>query len=82
VPGGRGERRRLAPREAGVTKRATFTKADLDRALSVARKHGMTIEIARDGTIRVVEAIDAKPVSEEPENPLEARRRRLAAKGA
>jgi hypothetical protein len=65
-----------------VTKRATFTKADLDRALGVARKYGMTIEIARDGTIRMVQAIDATPVPEEPENPIEARRRRLAAKGA
>jgi hypothetical protein len=65
-----------------VTKRATFTKADLNRALVVARKHGMTVEIAPDGTIRMVEAIDAKPVPEEPENPLEARRRCLAAKGA
>jgi hypothetical protein len=42
----------------------------------------MTIEIARDGAIRMVEAIDAKPVPEKPENPLEARRRRLATKGA
>lgn len=65
-----------------MTKRATFTKTDLDRALGVARKHGMTVEIARDGTMRIVQAVDVKPAAEEPENPLEARRRRLAAKGA
>ena len=33
---------------------AAFTKVDLDRALSVARKHEMTVEVAPDGTIRIV----------------------------
>jgi hypothetical protein len=33
---------------------ATFTKADLARALSVAREHGMTVEVAPDGTLRIV----------------------------
>jgi hypothetical protein len=33
---------------------ATFTKADLARALSVAREHGMTVEVQQDGTIRIV----------------------------
>jgi hypothetical protein len=33
---------------------ATFTKADLARALSVAREHGMTVEVQQDGTIRII----------------------------
>jgi hypothetical protein len=33
---------------------ATFTKADLARALAVAREHGMTVEVAPDGTLRIV----------------------------
>jgi hypothetical protein len=33
---------------------ATFTKADLARALAVARDHGMTVEVAPDGTLRIV----------------------------
>lgn len=33
---------------------ATFTKADLSRAMSVAREHGMTVEVQADGTIRIV----------------------------
>jgi len=33
---------------------ATFTKADLARALTVAREHGMTVEVQQDGTIRIV----------------------------
>jgi hypothetical protein len=39
---------------------ATFTKADLARALTVAREHGMTVEVAPDGTLRIV------PISTEP----------------
>jgi hypothetical protein len=42
---------------------ATFTKADLARALTVAREHGMTVEVAPDGTLRIVPVTtDAKPV--------------------
>jgi len=42
---------------------ATFTKADLARALSVAREHGMTVEVAPDGTLRIVPVTtDAKAV--------------------
>lgn len=33
---------------------AAFTKVDLERALSVAKKHDMTVEVAPDGTIRIV----------------------------
>jgi len=33
---------------------ATFTKADLARALAVAREHGMTVEVTPDGTLRIV----------------------------
>lgn len=33
---------------------ATFTKADLARAMSVAREHGMTVEVMSDGVIRLV----------------------------
>lgn len=33
---------------------ATFTKADLARAMAVAREHGMTVEVAPDGTMRIV----------------------------
>lgn len=33
---------------------AVFTKADLERALKVARRHDMTVELAPDGTIRIV----------------------------
>jgi len=33
---------------------ATFTKADLARALAVAREAGMTVEVAPDGTLRIV----------------------------
>lgn len=33
---------------------ATFTKADLARAMSVAREHGMTVEVQADGVIRLV----------------------------
>ena len=33
---------------------AAFTKADLARALAVAREHGMTVEVAPDGTLRIV----------------------------
>lgn len=61
-----------------MTKRQTFTANDLDRALKVARKHGMTVECTRDGTIRVIERVDPPAPPKEPENPVEARRRRLA----
>lgn len=38
-----------------MTRRAaTFTKADLARAMAVAREHGMTVEVQQDGTIRIV----------------------------
>jgi hypothetical protein len=33
---------------------ASFTKADLARALAVAREAGMTVEVAPDGTLRIV----------------------------
>ena len=33
---------------------ATFTKADLARAMAVARENGMTVEVAPDGTFRIV----------------------------
>lgn len=33
---------------------ATFTKADLARAMAVAREHGMTVEVLPDGTLRIV----------------------------
>ena len=33
---------------------ANFSKADLSRAMSVARENGMTVEIAPDGTIKIV----------------------------
>lgn len=44
---------------------ATFTKADLSRAMKVARENGMTVEVQTDGTIRLVplqKEADAKPV--------------------
>ena len=33
---------------------ATFTKADLSRAMAVARENGMTVEVLPDGTLRIV----------------------------
>lgn len=33
---------------------ANFSKADLSRAMSVARENGMTVEVAPDGTIKIV----------------------------
>ena len=33
---------------------AAFTKADLARAMDVAKEHGMTVEVAPDGTLRIV----------------------------
>lgn len=36
---------------------ANFTKADLSRAMSVARENGMTVEVAPDGTIKIVAGI-------------------------
>lgn len=33
---------------------ATFTKADLSRAMAVARENGMTVEVLPDGTMRIV----------------------------
>lgn len=39
---------------------ATFTKADLARAMAVAREHGMTVEVAPDGTFRIVPVSSAK----------------------
>lgn len=39
---------------------AAFTKLDLDRALSVAKKHDMTVEVAPDGTIRIVPVATVK----------------------
>jgi hypothetical protein len=41
-------------REKMSRRPATFTKADLARALTVAREHGMTVEVAPDGTLRIV----------------------------
>jgi hypothetical protein len=54
----------LAQKEDAVSRRpAAFTKADLARALSVAREHGMTVEVAPDGTLRIVPVTtDAKAV--------------------
>lgn len=40
---------------------ATFTKADLERALAVAREYGMTVEVTRDGTFRLVPMPEPKP---------------------
>lgn len=40
---------------------ATFTKADLSRAMAVAREHGMTVEVQADGTIRIVPLTGGKP---------------------
>lgn len=39
---------------------ATFTKADLTRAMAVAREHGMTVEVAPDGTFRIVPVSSGK----------------------
>ena len=33
---------------------ATFTKADLSRAMAVARENGMTVEVLPDGTLRII----------------------------
>lgn len=41
---------------------ATFTKADLARAMAVARANNMTVEVAPDGTIRIV-PVDAGSVA-------------------
>lgn len=41
---------------------ATFTKADLARAMAVAREHGMTVEVAPDGTLRIVPVATEKAV--------------------
>jgi hypothetical protein len=35
-------------------KPAPFTQEDLARAMKVAQKHGMTVEIAPDGVIRLI----------------------------
>lgn len=44
---------------------ATFTKADLSRAMAVAKENGMTVEVMPDGTIRIVPVtvkdVDSKP---------------------
>lgn len=45
-----------------MTRRATFTRAELDRALAVAEKHGKTVEIVA-GRIRLVEPGAASGVS-------------------
>ena len=36
---------------------ATFTKADLARAMAVARDNGMTVEVLPDGTMRIVPVV-------------------------
>ena len=41
---------------------ATFTKADLARAMAVAREHGMTVEVSPDGTFRIVPVISAPTI--------------------
>lgn len=41
---------------------ATFTKADLARAMAVAREHGMTVEVAPDGTLRIVPVVSPAPM--------------------
>jgi hypothetical protein len=33
---------------------AIFSKADLSRAMNVAREHGMTVEVNNAGTIKIV----------------------------
>lgn len=38
---------------------ATFTKADLSRAMAVAREHGMTVEVAEKGLLRLVPVTSA-----------------------
>lgn len=40
---------------------ATFSKADLSRAMSVAKENGMTVEVAPDGTIRIVPVAHLTP---------------------
>lgn len=40
---------------------ATFTKADLARAMAVARENGMTVEVQADGTIRIVPVPTGQP---------------------
>jgi hypothetical protein len=48
-----------------VTKRATFTAADVARALSGAKKAGLTVasyEITAEGTIRVLTADGGAPL--------------------
>ena len=39
---------------------ANFSKADLARAMSVARENGMTVEVAPDGTIKIVDGKTSK----------------------
>lgn len=33
---------------------ATFTKADLARAMAVAREHGMTVKVEPDGSLTLI----------------------------
>lgn len=44
---------------------ATFTKADLARAMAVAREHGMTVEVQADGVIRLI-PIPQRAMDDEP----------------
>lgn len=51
----------MAEEEDAVSRRpATFTKSDLARAMAVAREHGMTVEVAPDGTLRIVPLLSGK----------------------
>ena len=45
---------------------ARFTEADLRRATKIAKERGMEVEIAPDGTIRLVLAAAANPVKASP----------------
>lgn len=41
-------------------RKMTFTKSDLARAMAVARENGMTVEVAPDGTLRIVPIVSSQ----------------------
>lgn len=45
---------------------ATFTKADLARAMAVARENGMTVKVEPDGSMLLIPVPAAQPVEEAP----------------